>query len=47
VTGYGTISADGSLLNSFKVRVLYALKGIGGIFSKKEVYKDEDSNLIK
>ena len=44
VTGYGTISADGSLLNSFKVRVLYALKGIGGIFSKKEVYKDEDSN---
>ena len=47
VTGYGTISADGSLLNSFKVRVLYALKGIGGIFSKNEVYKDEDSNLIK
>ena len=47
VTGYGTISADGSLLNSFKVRVLYALKGIGGIFSKKEVYKDEDSNLIR
>ena len=47
VTGYGTISADGSLLNSFKVRVLYALKGIGGIFAKKEVYKDEDSNLIK
>ena len=47
VTGYGTISADGSLLNSFKVRVLYALKGIGVIFSKKEVYKDEDSNLIK
>lgn len=47
VTGYGTISADGSLLNSFKVRVLYALKEIGGIFSKKEVYKDEDSNLIK
>lgn len=47
VTGYGTISADGSLLNSFKVRVLYALKGISGIFSKKEVYKDEDSNLIK
>lgn len=47
VTGYGTISADGSLLNSFKVRVLYALKGIGGIFSKKEVYKDEGSNLIK
>lgn len=47
VTGYGTISADGSLLNSFKVRVLYALKGIDGIFSKKEAYKDEDSNLIK
>lgn len=47
VTGYGTISADGSLLNSFKVRAIHALKGIGGIFSKKEVYKDEDDNLIK
>lgn len=46
VTGYGTISADGSLLNSFKVRAIHALKGIGGIFSKKEVYKDEDDNLI-
>lgn len=46
VTGYGTISADGSLLNSFKVRTIHALKGIGGIFSKKEVYKDEDDNLI-
>ena len=47
VTGYGTVGADGSLFNSFKVRVVKGLKGIGGIFTKKKEYKDEDSNLIK
>lgn len=47
VTGYGTVGADGSLFNSFKVRVVKGLKGIGGIFTKKEDYKDEDSNLVK
>lgn len=47
VTGYGTVGADGSLFNSFKVRVLKGLKGIGGIFTQKKEYKDEDSNLIK
>lgn len=47
VTGYGTVGADGSLFNSFKVRVIKGLKGIGGLFTKKKEYKDEDSNLIK
>lgn len=47
VTGYGTVGADGNLFNSFKVRVMKGLKGIGGIFTKKKEYKDEDSNLIK
>lgn len=47
VTGYGTVGADGSLFNSFKVRVIKGLKGLGGIFTKKKEYKDEDSNLIK
>lgn len=47
VTGYGTVGADGSFFNSFKVRVLRASKNIGSLFTKKEVYKDEESNLIK
>ena len=47
VTGYGTVGVDGSLFNSFKVRVVKGLKGMGGIFTKKKEYKDEDSNLIK
>lgn len=46
VTGYGTVGADGSFFNSFKVRVLKALKNIGSLFTKKEEYKDEESNLI-
>lgn len=47
ITGYGTVGADGSLFNSFHVRVVKALKGITGLFSEKTEYKDEDSNLIK
>lgn len=46
VTGYGTVGADGSFFNSFKVRAMKALKNTGGLFSKKEEYKDEESNLI-
>lgn len=47
VTGYGTVGADGTLFDSFKIRMLKGLKGIVGLFTKKEEYKDEDSNLIK
>lgn len=47
ITGYGTVSADGSFFNSFKVRIFKYLKEIGSYFSKKSNYKDEDSNMIK
>ncbi len=47
ITGYGTVGADGSLLNSFRVRVIKAIKGMTGLFTKKSEYKDEESNLIK
>ena len=47
LTSNGTINADGSLMNSFKIRIIKALKGIAGLFTRKESYKDEDSNLIK
>ena len=46
VTGYGTVSADGSFFNSFKVRLLKGLKNMTGIFTRKSEYKDEESNLI-
>lgn len=46
VTGYGTVGADGSFFNSFRIRLIKGLKGIGDLFSKKENYEDEDSNLI-
>lgn len=47
VTGYGTVGADGSFFNSFKIRVIKAFKNIGGLFTAKKEYKDEESNLIK
>lgn len=47
VTGYGTLSADGSFFNSFKKRLFKYLKGMGSYFTTKTEYKDEDSNMIK
>lgn len=47
MTGYGTLSADGTLFESFKVRSKRALKSFLLVFSKSDSYKDEDSNLIK
>lgn len=47
VTGYGTVSADGSFFNSFKVRAIKYIKGISKYFTKATDYKDEESNLIK
>ncbi len=47
VTGYGTVGADGTLFNSFKVRFVRGMKSLTGIFFKKKAYKDEDSNLVK
>ena len=46
VTGYGTVGADGSFFNSFKTRAVKALRNAGNLFIKKEIYEDEDSNLI-
>lgn len=47
VTGYGTVSADGSLFQSFKNRMIKGLKNISSLFTSKAEYKDEESNLIK
>lgn len=47
MTSNGTLNADGSLLNSFRVRLVKAIKNIGGMFFGKSEYKDEDRNLIK
>lgn len=47
LTSNGTLSAKGSLLNNIWIRTIKALKGITGLFIKKTVYKDKDSNLIK
>lgn len=47
ITGYGTVGADGSLLNSFKVRAVKSLKSVSNLFTRKEVYQDDESNLIK
>lgn len=47
VTGYGTVGADGSLFNSFKVRFIKYIKGINKLFTKQDKYIDEESNLIK
>lgn len=46
MTGNGTLNADGSLVNSFKIRIVKAFKSITGLFSGKKEYKDEDSNLL-
>jgi glycosyltransferase involved in cell wall biosynthesis len=47
VTGYGTVSADGSFFNSFKIRIIKYLKGFRKYFTSIKEVKDEDSNLIK
>lgn len=47
ITGYGTLNNDSSLFSSFKVRLFKAIKGMGGIFTKKSEYEDEEGNLLK
>lgn len=47
ITGYGTVSADGSLFNSFKRRAIKGIKHFTSLFHSKNNYEDEDSNLIK
>ncbi|MEL7598500.1 MAG: glycosyltransferase family 2 protein [Proteiniphilum sp.] len=48
VTASNTLDADGSLFNSFKVRVARVLKNFKFFFTKQtQPPKDEESNLIK
>ncbi len=47
ITGYGTVGVDGSLFNSFKIRIIFYIKRILSLFKRKKEYKDEKSNLIK
>lgn len=47
VTGYGTVGLDGSFFNSFWVRAKKAVLSIKKLFTKKDHYEDEESNLIK
>lgn len=46
ITGYGTVG-DGSLMNSFWIRVCQAFRKLKGLFISAESYKDEDSNIVK
>lgn len=46
-TGNGTLNAEGSLFENFKNRVLKALKLSKFLYTKQDVYHDDDSNLIK
>lgn len=48
VTASNTLDADGSLFNSFKVRVARAVRNFKFLFTKQtKPPKDEESNLIK
>ncbi len=47
VTGYGTVSADGSMINALWVRIKKQFCGIGDYFTAKDKYDDEDANLVK
>jgi hypothetical protein len=48
VTASNTLGADGSLFDSFKVRVTRALKNFNFFFTKQnKPSQDEESNLIK
>lgn len=47
VTGYGTVSADGSLWRSFTHRVWQGVKNMKRFFTSQRRYEDEESNLVK
>ena len=46
MTGHGTLGADGSLFNSFKIRLSKAIKSFPSLFSRATKYRDKESNLI-
>jgi len=45
-TSNSTLNADGSLFNSFKIRILKAIKNFTGLLKSKSYYKDDESNLL-
>lgn len=47
VTGYGTVGADGSLMNSLVTRIKMRMGTITSMFTSKKHYDDEESNLVK
>lgn len=47
VTGYGTVGADGTFAQSFWNRIVMRLKGMSSLFTSKDHYDDEESNLVK
>ncbi len=47
VTCSGTLDAEGSLFNSFKIKTRKAIKGFHKYFTSRTEYKDQESNLIK
>ena len=46
VTGYGTLSKDGTLFNSFKIRLIKSIKYLPNLLHSKDKYEDDESNLI-
>ncbi|MBW9276411.1 glycosyltransferase family A protein [Bacteroides fragilis] len=47
LTSNTTLSADGSLFNSFQIRITKVIKEFAGLFTQKKKYDDQDSNLLK
>lgn len=47
LTSNTTINSRGSLWTNFCKHLAKAFKGVTGLFTKKDSYKDEESNLIK
>ena len=46
LTGYGTLKAEGSLFQSFKIRLIKAFSNIFALFTKRNKYDDNKDNLI-
>jgi len=47
ITSNNTLKAQGGIFNAYRIRIKQAFRRFGGYFTKKESYKDIDSNLIK
>lgn len=47
VTGYGTLSADGSLLRAFAARLRKGLSSVTSLFTRRTEYADEADNLLQ